>query len=54
MDIDAFTAMQVELFAHFGWLARWWLILFAAGGVLIAAFAFFFTVLSHWMDNSSW
>lgn len=51
MSLSDFLAMQEEFWFQFGWLARWWVILFAVSGILLAAFAFFFTVVSTWLDS---
>jgi hypothetical protein len=51
MSLADFLAMQEEFWFTFGWLAYWWVILFAVSGILISAFAFFFTVVSTWLDS---
>lgn len=51
MSLADFLAMQEELIYQFGWLARWWLIAFIAGGVLLSAFLFFLSVVSSWLDT---
>lgn len=34
MTLVQFLALQQELFSAFGWIIRWWLILFGAAGIL--------------------
>jgi hypothetical protein len=34
MTLAEFLAIQQQLMSAFGWFLRWWLILFATGGVL--------------------
>jgi hypothetical protein len=46
-----FLEMQEAIWLQFGWLARWWMIIFAVSGILLSAFAFFFTVISTWLDS---
>jgi len=51
MDLATFLSLQEELWDAFGWFARWWLILFAFGGLALAAMMFFLSVVSTWLDN---
>jgi hypothetical protein len=51
MTLEQFTALQYELLWAFGWLARWWLIMFAVVGVALGAFMFFLQVVSTWLDR---
>jgi hypothetical protein len=51
MSVENFLALQEELWWAFGWLARWWLILFAFGGTALAALMFFLSVVSSWQDS---
>ena len=53
MTVEQFLQVQVELFYAFGWFARWWLILFAVGGIAMAAFMFFLQIVSTWLERHS-
>lgn len=53
MTYEYFIHMQEELFFMFGWFARWWLILFAVGGIALSAFMFFLQVVSTWLERYS-
>lgn len=53
MPFDMFIALQEELFWAFGWMIRWWLILFAVSGVAAGVFMFFLQVVSTWLDRYS-
>jgi hypothetical protein len=51
MPLENFLSIQAELWWAFGWFARWWLILFAFGGVSLAVFMFFLSVINSWIDS---
>ena len=51
MPFETFVQIQSDLFWAFGWFARWWLILFAVGGVAMAAFMFFLQIVSTWLER---
>jgi ABC-type multidrug transport system fused ATPase/permease subunit len=51
MTPEQFVLLQEGLFDAFGWLARWWLILFMVGGMAMAAFMFFLQVVSTWLET---
>lgn len=51
MTLTEFLALQDELFLAFGWFIRWWLILFAVGGVALAVFIFALQMVSAWLDR---
>lgn len=51
MTIDQFLTMQDQLLLAFGWYIRWWLILFAVAGILLAAFLFVLRMVSTWLDR---
>lgn len=51
MTFEQFLLLQAGLMAEFGWMARWWLILFAAASVAMAVFMFFLQVVSNWLDT---
>lgn len=51
MTLEQFIDMQTELFFAFGWLARWWLIMFAVFGTALGAFMFFLSIVSNWLDS---
>lgn len=52
MTLDQFLILQNELTGAFGWLARWWFILFAAGGVFLAVFLLAMQLVSSWLDRT--
>ena len=51
MTLEQFLALQNDLVWAFGWLARWWLILFAVGLVGLAVFLFISSLVSTWLDS---
>jgi len=51
MTADQFFALQEELWWAFGWLARWWMILFAVVGTALSAIMFFLSVASTWLNR---
>lgn len=51
MDLAQFLTLQSQLFSQFGWFIRWWLILFAVGGVALSVFLFFLQVVSNWLNR---
>lgn len=51
MTYEQFQLLQAGLFDAFGWVARWWLILFAVASVAMAAFMFFLQVVSTWLET---
>ena len=54
MPLENFLFLQEQLFWAFGWLARWWLILFIVGTVAGSAFIFFTQVVSTWLERYSY
>ena len=46
-----FLTLQDQLFWAFGWFIRWWLVLFAVGGVGLAVFMFFLQIVSNWLSK---
>jgi hypothetical protein len=53
MTLDQFQTLQAGLFDAFGWVARWWLILFAVASVAMGTFIFFLQVVSTWLEARS-
>ena len=53
MTLPEFINLQDQLLSAFGWLIRWWMILFAVFGVLTAVFIFFLQIVSNWLDRFS-
>ena len=51
MTIDNFIDLQIELWWAFGWLARWWLILFVVAGFGMSVMIFFLSVVSNWLES---
>jgi len=51
MSLENFLELQTELMWAFGWMVRWWLIMFAVAGTALAAFMFFLQVVSTWLDT---
>lgn len=51
MTFDQFLILQEGLVDAFGWIARWWLILFAVVSVAVGAFMFFLQVVSTWLET---
>lgn len=51
MTLDEFIGLQDQIWWGFGWLVRWWLILFAVGGTALGALMFFLSVISTWLDS---
>jgi hypothetical protein len=51
MPFENFVFLQEQLVWAFGWLARWWMILFAVAGIALAAFIFFLQVVSTWLEK---
>lgn len=51
MTLDQFIALQQDFIWAFGWLARWWLIVFAVSGVALSVFLFALSLVSTWLDN---
>lgn len=37
MTLEMFLGVQAQMMDAFGWFIRWWLILFAASGVIAAS-----------------
>lgn len=51
MDLSQWMQLQTELWWAFGWLARWWLILFLVVSSLAAVMMFFLNVVSTWLRD---
>jgi hypothetical protein len=51
MSLAEFLALQNEIWWAFGWLARWWLIIFAAMGTALSVLLFVLSIVTTWLDN---
>ncbi|MBI5950219.1 MAG: hypothetical protein HY865_01065 [Chloroflexi bacterium] len=51
MTLEQFLELQNDFVWAFGWLARWWLIMFGVGGTALAVFLFVLSLISSWLDN---
>lgn len=51
MTINNFIDLQIELWWAFGWMARWWLILFFVASFAMAVMIFFLSVVSNWIES---
>lgn len=51
MSIQEWILLQQELFRAYGWLIRWWLILFAASGILAAIVAAVLVITRQMIDE---
>lgn len=51
LPVEAFAQMQLDFIWAFGWLLRWWLILFAVAGFGMAVVIFFLMMISNWLDS---
>ena len=53
MTAEQFLLLQEGLLENFGWIARWWMIMFAVSSVGLGAFMFFLQVVSTWLETRS-
>lgn len=53
MDAQQFVALQDELWSAFGFALTWWMIIFSAAGIFLAAMIFFLSIIRTWLDENS-
>lgn len=51
MTPEQFVALQNDVVWAFGWVARWWLILFAVAGMALAVLLFVLSIVSTWLES---
>jgi len=51
MSLENFIAVQTELYWAFWWFAKWWLILLAVAGLLMAVMTFFLDFVGNWIES---
>jgi hypothetical protein len=51
MTPEQFIALQTDFVWAFGWIARWWLILFAVAGMALAVLLFVLSLVSTWLES---
>lgn len=52
MSVQQWILLQQELFGAWGWLIRWWLILFAAAGTLTSIVVAVLVTTRSMIDDS--
>lgn len=51
MTLEQFISLQSDFVWAFGWVARWWLIMFAVGGTALTIYLFVLSLVSTWLDS---